>query len=287
MNGAPIGTPRIAPFGELPVDSRFEYFAVESPVGPLTAFGIPATGPSRGTALFVPGFTGSKEDFRHLLPLVADLGWDAVAYSQRGQADSAASDEPEDYRLELVAADAVRVAGALAVEAPIHLVGHSLGGLVARAALLQAPDRFADLTMLCSGPFGRAGRHQENADFVREHGLVAFSERDSPALETLDPKGDAAFERARFAASSPANYLGGVRVLQETPDSSADVAATGVPVMVAHGDTDDAWPIDVQRAMAGRMRARYEVIPNAGHLPNIDNPDYTARILSDFWLAQA
>lgn len=275
------------PFGDLAVDPRFEYFSVESPVGPLTAFGIPARGRSNGTAVFVPGFTGSKEDFRHLLPLVADLGWDAVAYSQRGQADSAASADIDDYRLDAVAADVALVADAVSPGAPVHLVGHSLGGLVARAALLVSPARFRDLTMLCSGPAGRPGRHQDDADFVREHGLVALSERDAPARDALDPRGDAAFERARFAASSPANYLGGVAILQQAPDTSAAVAATGVPVLVAHGDADDAWPIESQHAMAERMRARYEVIPHAGHLPNIDNPRYTARVLSKFWLAQS
>lgn len=275
------------PFGGLPVDPRTEYFPVDSPVGPLTAFRVRAEGRSRGTALFVPGFTGSKEDFRLLLPLVADLGWDAVAYSQRGQADSAASDNEGDYGLAAVAADTVLVADAVSAGTPVHLVGHSLGGLVARAALLRAPERFADLTMLCSGPGGRAEHHAANAAFVREHGLVALGDRDAPGPDAPDPTGDIAFVRARFAASSPANYLGGVRVLQETADSSEDVGSTGIPVLVAHGDTDDAWPVDAQRGMAERMRAEYTVIPNAGHLPNIDNAGYTARMLSAFWRTHA
>jgi pimeloyl-ACP methyl ester carboxylesterase len=52
---------------------------------------------------------------------------------------------------------------------------------------------------------------------------------------------------------------------------------------VAHGDGDDAWPIASQFAMPRAVGARYEFIPDAGHLPNIDNPGYTTELLDSFW----
>ena len=84
-----------------------------------------------------------------------------MGYSQRGQADSAAPVGIENYRLDDFAADAVdRRRTSIGAGGPVHLVGHSLGGLVARAALLRSPALFTDLTMLCSGPGGRAGSHE-------------------------------------------------------------------------------------------------------------------------------
>jgi len=294
-----------APFGRLPLAEGLEVFALPGVVGELTALAAPAVGSSRGIALLVPGFTGSKEDFRFLLPMIASHGWDTIAFSNRGQADSVAPAGVTSYRLEDFAADVVAVAETLGGSG-IHLVGHSLGGLIARAALVARPDLFADVTLLCSGPAGRAGRHQEDADFVSAHGLLALWERDEPVeaarisaarLRAIPRtasghsddcdvlRSNAAFVRDRFAATSVDHYLGAVAVLQAAPDISDEVRATGVPILVAHGDADDAWPIADQQAMAERMDAQYAVIPNAGHLPNIDNPHFTAALLSQFWMS--
>jgi pimeloyl-ACP methyl ester carboxylesterase len=302
-----------APFGRLPLPDGLEVFALPGMAGELTALAAPAVGASRGVALLVPGFTGSKEDFRLLLPAIAGHGWDAIAFSNRGQADSVAPAGSNNYRLEDFAADLVAIAEALDVGG-IHLVGHSMGGLIARAALVARPDLFVDVTLLCSGPAGRPGRHQDEADFVAAHGLLALWERDNPveaarisaarlsaipgsaipgsaspgsAFGNPDAsavlRSDTAFVRDRMAATSVDHYLGAVTVLQTAPDISDGVRQTGVPVLVAHGDADDAWPIADQKAMAERIGAQYSVIPNAGHLPNIDNPDFTAALLSEFW----
>lgn len=51
-------------FGLLPKPETIEPVVIHADVGPITAIHQPSmTGESKGTVLFVPGFTGSKEDF--------------------------------------------------------------------------------------------------------------------------------------------------------------------------------------------------------------------------------
>ena len=264
-------------FGGLALPDSLEIFTLDG----LTAFRALARDEERGVALFVPGFTGSKEDHRFLVALAAERGWESFSYSQRGQADSIAPRGIDEYSLQKLAEDTVAVAERIARGRPVHLVGHSLGGLVARAAAILRPDVFADLTMLCSGPGGQGpGHHVDDAAFVTRHGTLAWWEHNNPLGAT---NADEVFVRERAAASSDDNFLAMAAILRKTPDSSDELRETGLPVLVAHGDADDAWPIASQHAMALRLGARYEVIPNAGHLPNIDNPNYTTELLDSFW----
>src|SRR4051812_33429085 len=121
--------------------------------GPLAALDTGA-GAARGTALLVAGYTGSKEDFAPLLAPLAAVGVRAVAIDQRGQYESPGPDDPAAYSVGELGADVLAVAAALRGEThgPLHLVGHSFGGLVSRAAVLADPSGFASLTLLGSGP---------------------------------------------------------------------------------------------------------------------------------------
>lgn len=64
-------------------------------------------GDGLGTVLLVPGFTGSKEDFLDLLPLLHDCGWTVIALDNRGQYESP---HAPDYSLDLWADDVCDIA---------------------------------------------------------------------------------------------------------------------------------------------------------------------------------
>ena len=60
---------------------------------------------ARGSVVLVPGFTGSKEDFLTLLPLLGAAGWHVLAYDHLGQYQSPGTDVGADYSIDLLAAD--------------------------------------------------------------------------------------------------------------------------------------------------------------------------------------
>jgi pimeloyl-ACP methyl ester carboxylesterase len=260
--------------------------------GPLAALDTGGPG-ERGTALLVAGYTGSKEDFAPLLAPLADAGFRVVALDQRGQHESPGPDDVGAYTVADLGGDVVAVARVLGEECgPIHLVGHSFGGLVARAAVLAAPECFRSLTLLGSGPDRLTGRR---ADLL-EHLAPLLDDGGVPRVHEMleqvamtDPKALAipaetrAFLSQIFLRHTEAALRGMAEAMTSEPDRVAELAATGVPMLVAHGEADDAWMPHVQADMARRLGARHEVIDNSIHSPAIENPPRTVEVLVDFW----
>jgi pimeloyl-ACP methyl ester carboxylesterase len=236
-----------------------------------------------GNVLFIPGYTGSKEDFGALLPLLAAAGWNAAAYDQRGQHETDATAH-DDLSLSGLAADAV--AAAAAVYGPderVHLVGHSFGGLVASTAAIEHPDSWASLTLMCSGPGGFSGdRHRvllQVADTVHEVGLEAIYalgvERDrAMGVEPGPPEVEEYLHR-RFLAHSPDALAAMSRLLAETPDLTQRLAALDLPKSMLRGADDDAWAHDVQDDLASAIGTRCVVIEDAAHSPAVEQPEET------------
>ncbi|MEV7972797.1 alpha/beta hydrolase [Cellulomonas sp. NPDC089187] len=278
------------PFGELPLAAGVDVLRLRLPEVELTALRARPTGDSRATALLVPGFTGSKEDHRVLLPLLAERGIDAWAISQRGQGDSQSLPRVSDYALDLLAGDVQEVVDLIG--GPVHLLGHSFGGTVACAAAIADPARFRSLTLLCSGPHGWPGRKADiRARLLATGGTADLWSLDNPELAWalaqgedpgLDP--EAQFHRLRSAATSTAQLIAAIDILADPTDVTAALAATGLPVLVAHGEHDDiAWPQSWQRRTAEQVSGQYAVLPGAAHSPNLETPEATADLLAGFW----
>jgi len=261
--------------------------------GPLAALDTGGDG-VRATVLLVAGYTGSKEDFAPLLAPLADAGLRAVAIDQRGQFESPGPDDPAAYTITALADDVLLVARALRAETsgPLHLLGHSFGGLVTRAAVLAEPSLFTSFTLLGSGPSRLTGRRAdllEHLDPLLEAGGVALVHETLEQVAMTDPKAQAVpaptrdFYTRRFLANSSAGLRGMADAMLAEPDRVAELKATGVPVLVTHGEADDAWLPHVQADMAARLGARHEVINNSIHSPAVENPPRTLEVLLDFW----
>jgi pimeloyl-ACP methyl ester carboxylesterase len=264
--------------------ARGEFAVVDSAV----AGGVGA----KGVVLMLPGFTGSKEDFTLLHePLVA-RGYRVVAVDGRGQFES---DGPEDdeaaYAQHRLAQDVLAQAEALG--APVHLLGHSLGGQIARAALLLDHSPFRSLTLVASGPAQISDSQQQRVKLLRDALAVMGMAEVWEAIQAMGPPeevggpalgiGDQAQLRRRWLGTKPAQLLATGRQLCGEPDRVAELSAVPLPFHVLSGAHDDTWPVTLLDAMAVRLKARRTLIPGAEHSPNADQPLPTARALADFW----
>jgi pimeloyl-ACP methyl ester carboxylesterase len=238
--------------------------------GDLATLSIAARRPEpRGRILLIPGWTGSKEDFTPLLPLLADAGYDVLTYDQRGQYESG---HASDYSLEAYARDALHLVAS--GNGPAHVLGHSFGGLVAQHAATLDPMAFASLSLLCTGP----GALGDSATRPLSRLAAALGKVPLLQLHQLREQGIkrpaqiTAFLAKRFTSNDPASLKAMTQLLIDAPDIIDEVDATGLPVWVGRGDQDDAWPHDVQETMAKRLGTEIHVVPDSAHSPNVENP---------------
>ena len=271
-------------------DLDVELRLLDVPGGPLAVLRAEPPAPTRAPVLLVPGYTGSKEDFRLLVTPLVEAGHPVVLLDQRGQHQSPGLEDLSAYTTAALAADLLAVVDELRV-GPVHLVGHSFGGLVARAAVLQRPEAFRSLVLMSSGPAGLTGPRVEVLPLMRplaEQGMPAvvaavdaLNEADTRWL-ALDASTQC-FLRDRMLASSARALLGMADSLVGEPDRVEQLRATGLPVLVLHGEDDDAWTPALQGEMAERLGAAYAVIPDAVHSPAVEQPEATAKALLAFF----
>ncbi|MTD55063.1 alpha/beta fold hydrolase [Amycolatopsis pithecellobii] len=263
--------------------------------GPIAALRTKDDG--KAVALLVPGYTGSKEDFAPVLDGIGADGFQAVAIDLPGQFESAGPDDESAY---LPAVLGQIVAGLVehlaAAGKPVLLLGHSYGGLVARAAVLAGAD-IAGLTLMDSGPAAlpdgpRRAALSLGEPLLRKDGIeAAYRVREQMNEQftswTVLPSELKTFLRHRFVSSSPAGLLGmadGLRYEPDLVDALAEALhARNLPSLVVAGEGDDAWSVPSQQDMADRLGAPFVTVPAAAHSPNTENPKALLDILLPAW----
>jgi pimeloyl-ACP methyl ester carboxylesterase len=287
----PLKPSQLSPHRAIRVDLASRY-------GTIAALQAPAAGQSLGaTALLLPGFTGSKEDFAPLLDSISDAGIEVISVDLPGQYESPGPDDEAAYRPEALGTVIAELVGKLAADGRrVLLLGHSYGGLVARGAVL-ADAPVVGLTLLDSGPGELPPGYRRGAldlaePSVRKQGVTAAQRQrelmDSTAPEWADtPEELKEFFRTRVLRSSVAALLGMSTVLRTEPDRVAKLSRTlrsiGAPSLVVCGEADDAWSVASQRDMADRLDADFAVVPGSKHSPNIENPESLLATLLPTW----
>ena len=99
----------------------------------------------KADVVLVHGFTGSKEDFSEVAPLIAKSGFRVLTFDNRGQNESSHSKRADAYSMPSLGKDVNEISRHFKLQKP-HLLGHSFGGLIAQQATTQSPESWSSLT---------------------------------------------------------------------------------------------------------------------------------------------
>jgi pimeloyl-ACP methyl ester carboxylesterase len=212
-------------------------------------------------------------------------GWRFVAPHLRGFGAGPAVDRP--LTMDEYARDVLTLMDALEIDKSV-IGGLSMGGYVTFALLRQAASRatavlLADTRSQADTLPGREAR-LEMRKVVADHGAAGVADQMLPKLLSADAAPDTIRTvRGLIAAADPRAIDAAIGALMERPDSTPDLARINVPVLVAVGERDALTPVaDAEAMQRAIARSTLVVIPRAGHLANLEQPDAFSRALADF-----
>jgi pimeloyl-ACP methyl ester carboxylesterase len=233
------------------------------------------------------GFGLDSRSMNGLALALADR-YRVVAPDFRGHGASRCPPRDELYRYELFRDDLKALLDAMKIERA-HLIGHSMGGQVALMLAIDEPERVRSLTTLGAGACRAVTTDKERQMWMQAaeyyetapppkllRGLCAMSHiseaaRHKPPLAQL-------FARARGAELAAVIRGAFLNV------ANNDIACTGVkpPALVIAGVEDADWYAYAERLSRMIPGCRWAAIPDAGHLPHLEQPEAVTKLIGEF-----
>ena len=215
----------------------------------------------------------------------ARWGWEPVAdrLSERfpvvlldNRGIGASDVPPGPYTAEQMAGDVLAVVDALGVDR-VHLVGASLGGMIAQHVALARPEVVDRLVLVCTTPGGEVARPMPQVTVELLQRMPSMDAADALRAAVDNALGDVADEERaalvdrvvahRLATpQDPAGWQAQAHA-GTTHDLGEGVAGIACPTLVLHGDRDRVVDVGNAEVLGELIRdARVQVVPGGGHL---------------------
>ncbi len=246
--------------------------------------------------LLSPGYCQTHENFRPQVEPFVAAGWRVVLWDYRGHGRSEVPEDPDAYSMQQVVDDLGRVLDWAAPARRAVLGGLSFGGLASLHYSLVRPQRVRALLLFASGPGFKKPEAQAGweaqmgriADRLEKIGFEGFASGRA-AGTTIGHRPDLPAAQAAGRAIEAQNPLGvarfGRRVAGPAPGVIDDLVHVSAPALVLVGARDNAYLRAAELMCARIPRATHALIPEAGHVVNIEQAEAFNRAVLDFLAA--
>ncbi|NIR48758.1 alpha/beta hydrolase [candidate division KSB1 bacterium] len=196
----------------------------------------------------------------------------------RGFGKSGATDDP--YTMDLLADDILQLLKTLSLDEVI-LGGLSMGGYVAFALYRKQPDMvkgliLADTRAEADSEDGKKNR-KAMADLAIQKGPLVIAEQMTPKLlgKTTMLKNDSVVQKVKkmMSSSSIAGISNSSLGMALRDDSNPTLKDIACPTLILVGAEDELTPVEAAENLHNKIKnSELQVIPNAGHISNLEQP---------------
>jgi 3-oxoadipate enol-lactonase len=238
--------------------------------------------------LLVMGLGMNATGWWRTIPVLADAGFEVIAFDNRGVGRSARPAGP--YSVTAMADDAIAVMQAAGHERA-HVYGISLGGMIAQEIALRYPDRVDALVLGATTPGGQyavaaddatLAFFQRRGEMPAEEGVwasVPYNYGPRTRAEHADRIGEDIAQRLRYPIE-PEPYMAQLAAAlgHDVYDRLGEIDK---PTLVVHGEQDRMVVPKNGALLADRIPgAKLHTLPDAGHLYPTDDPDADRAVAS-------
>ena len=227
--------------------------------------------------IFIHGFPLNKSMWDMQVETLKE-NYRVITYDIRGHGNS----DPgmDEFFIELFVNDLLGLMEKLGIEKSI-LCGLSLGGYIALNAVLKYPDRFDGLILNDTQCIADTPEIKENRCIaiirIKENGVEQYADESIKKLfspESFTKKKNVIAEVKEMITSTPKQTLcNTLHALAERKETCNRLEEINIPVLIMVGKEDKITPIAAAQQMHEKiLNSKLEIIQQAGHLSNLENP---------------
>ena len=239
--------------------------------------------------LLIMGMSGTKHHWGESLLDSLRRDFDTIVYDHRDAGDSTRTGQP--FTIVDLAEDALGLLTALEIDSA-HVMGISMGGMIAQELVLAHPDSLRSLTLGCTycggegsmlaseGVMRKLAEAMSSGD--RERAIRASWEVNVSPSFAADEAAWVRFRATGMRYGLPVEVI--MRQMQAITghDTSARLAQVRTPTQVVHGTLDQLLPVQNGHMIAGLIPdSHLEIFEGIGHMFFLEEPERTAQLVRE------